>query len=638
MLESLKYVTGTDLLKLLKRRSEPLPELEALRYMRDVASALAYMHSRTPRPVLHGDLKPQNVMLDEIGRVWLIDFGLARRAVADTATDRVVAIGGTPGYTPPEHWYGQPEPRSDVYALAAMLYELVTGLHPPRTHGPPDLPPHLHAQVRRLIANAMAVDVKERPSADAFLATLDELLVSLNVAPPPAAERPPAVDRVVGRATELAQLVGQLTATGLVGLSGMAGMGKTTLAVTVAQRVAPTERTFWHRFRVGERAEVLVTQLAGWLAHLGRGLVWQQLQRAQQGGGQLPSPELLVEQLIQLARGQRLLLCCDDRHWIEGDDELARILARLEQAALAGDLKLIITSRGAALREALALNQCLGGLDDEAAALLLSHERLQQNQELLTALVTLTAGNPQFLVLANAATERIRDPQTLRERLLSSTAVEDYLLRELDDQLGEEERQVLEAVALLRDEGGTREVLEVLVPARRLRRTLKSLVEHHLLITSERNDERVYMLHAIVQHFYYEGLACRMRRSMHQQVATHYAQTEQTLLAAARHYAWGDDTVGAATLLSSQPWRLLSQGHARAMVLIIESLALDTLDDRLQGALRSAYGEAAALLGDHTTALQQLQQAIRLGTAHDENRTRHARRYRLLARSCLRRR
>lgn len=630
----MKYVTGTDLFKVLKERGQPLPEAEALRYMRDVASALAYMHSR-PQPVVHGDLKPQNVMLDEIGRIWLIDFGLAQRAATTPHRAEATLAGGTPGYTPPEQWAGRAEPRSDVYALAATLYELVTRQRPPPAAGPPQpaadqVNGEVRPQVAQLIAHGMAAAAADRPHAQAFLAALDELLTTLHVVPPPPPERPPEVGQFVGRVAELAALRQQLTTTGVVGISGMAGIGKTTLAVHLAQQEAPPERIFWHSFRVGERAEVLVTRLAGWLAHLGRGAGWQQLQRAQQGGG-LPSAELFVEQLIQLAHGQQVLLCCDNRHWIEDDAELARVLGRLERAARAGDLRLLLTSRSAAVLEGAAQMPPLTGLDGDAAAMLLNHGRLQQNPALRAALIAATEGNPQFLVLANAVAERIDDPQTLLERLLSSAAVEEYLLKELDGQLAAEERQVMEAVALLRDDGGNRAVLELLAPGRGLRRTLQSLVARNLLTTGERYGERIYVQHAIVQHFYYAGLAAHARQTMHRQVATHYAQDEQTLMVAVRHYAWGDDAAGAVALLSNQPWRLMSQGHAGAIVAILASLKLDNLAAGSEAAVRSVYGEASALLGDHTHALSQLERAIAAGRAAGEAGPRQARRYRLLA-------
>jgi serine/threonine protein kinase len=128
----MKYIEGQSLMYILKRRIEPLPEEEALRYIKDVCSALVYMHSRTPEPVLHRDIKPDNIMLDRAGRVWLIDFGLSKAVSAQlTPTKRHRSGGGgTIGYTPPEQRQSRAEPRSDIYALAATLYTLLTNRSP----------------------------------------------------------------------------------------------------------------------------------------------------------------------------------------------------------------------------------------------------------------------------------------------------------------------------------------------------------------------------------------------------------------------------------------------------------------------------------------------------------------------------
>src|SRR5262249_35778243 len=74
----MKYIEGQNLLQLCAERGGHLPEDEALRYVRDTCSALVYMHSCAPEPVLHRDIKPANILLDSADRIWLIDFGLAK--------------------------------------------------------------------------------------------------------------------------------------------------------------------------------------------------------------------------------------------------------------------------------------------------------------------------------------------------------------------------------------------------------------------------------------------------------------------------------------------------------------------------------------------------------------------------------
>lgn len=182
----MKYIEGANLRMVLQQHGGPLPLVEALGYARAICSALIYMHSRQPQPVLHRDIKPENIVLGSDGRVWLIDFGLAKAIVEQAAPSSNSLIAGTPGYTPVEQWRGVAEPRSDVYALAATLYTLLTGWAPPVGSGDPPEPLQqrnraIMPAVEVLIARGMAEDVASRPTAQAFLAALEALLIS----PPP---------------------------------------------------------------------------------------------------------------------------------------------------------------------------------------------------------------------------------------------------------------------------------------------------------------------------------------------------------------------------------------------------------------------------------------------------------------------
>jgi len=130
----MKYIEGESLEQRLERLKRPLPETEVIRCAQAVASALVYLHSRRPQPVIHRDIKPANIIIDPEGRIWLVDFGLARAAVSSGA--RVMMSGGktvaagTPGYTPLEQWQMQPTPKSDIYALGATMHHLLTAQDP----------------------------------------------------------------------------------------------------------------------------------------------------------------------------------------------------------------------------------------------------------------------------------------------------------------------------------------------------------------------------------------------------------------------------------------------------------------------------------------------------------------------------
>ena len=123
----MELIDGENLADLLERGRIEIGAVAAIGAQ--VADALAAMHERR---IVHCDLKPENVVLMyEHGlagwpQVKVVDFGVAR--FLDRAAEPTVA--GTPFYMPPEQWAGEVEPRTDVYALGCMLYELLAGVPP----------------------------------------------------------------------------------------------------------------------------------------------------------------------------------------------------------------------------------------------------------------------------------------------------------------------------------------------------------------------------------------------------------------------------------------------------------------------------------------------------------------------------
>ncbi|MFL5505688.1 MAG: serine/threonine-protein kinase, partial [Gemmatimonadales bacterium] len=113
-------------------RDKQLPIPEAVRITKEVASALEYAHKRG---VIHRDIKPENILLHD-GAALVADFGIAL-AASKAGGDRMTQTGmslGTPSYMSPEQAMGDRDigPRSDVYALGAMAYEMLAG-EPPFT-------------------------------------------------------------------------------------------------------------------------------------------------------------------------------------------------------------------------------------------------------------------------------------------------------------------------------------------------------------------------------------------------------------------------------------------------------------------------------------------------------------------------
>src|SRR5262245_5249811 len=121
----MEFIDGCSLEALL-RRGGPLEVKEVLRIGMQIASGLAAAHQQG---LVHRDVKPANVLLENgVQRVRLTDFGLAR-AADDASLTQSGYIAGTPLYMSPEQAAGEPvDPRSDLFSLGSVLYEMCTGL------------------------------------------------------------------------------------------------------------------------------------------------------------------------------------------------------------------------------------------------------------------------------------------------------------------------------------------------------------------------------------------------------------------------------------------------------------------------------------------------------------------------------
>ncbi len=123
----MQWVEGENLLSLLED-GETLLQGEALYYMGQIVDALVYLQAEERR-IVYKDLKPSNIIVNEDGHVWIIDFGTARFYSPEKKKDTHVL--GTPGYAPPEAYTGvQTDLSADVYSLGATFYHLVTGQEP----------------------------------------------------------------------------------------------------------------------------------------------------------------------------------------------------------------------------------------------------------------------------------------------------------------------------------------------------------------------------------------------------------------------------------------------------------------------------------------------------------------------------
>jgi hypothetical protein len=244
-------------------RSGPLPPLEVAQLGAQIADGLEAAHSQG---VLHRDLKPDNILLEEGGRALLTDFGLAKDLDRLGETQRLTQSSvymGTPGYWSPEQASGKPDRitrASDVFGLGATLYGLLTGRAPfeapsflalvvvTMEEDPPPLSREIPAGLRAVVEACLAKDPHDRyPSAEAVGEDLRRIAAGqppVHVVVPP----PPAPRRV------MAGLVVAILALLLIPLSfattDSAGSGSlaTTPSPTQSVRVGPRAAELWSRY------------------------------------------------------------------------------------------------------------------------------------------------------------------------------------------------------------------------------------------------------------------------------------------------------------------------------------------------------------------------------------------------------
>ena len=174
---AMEFIDGPTLKSIVEKNREKHTRLSLIRSLRIIYSiglALSYAHQRD---VIHRDVKPSNVMVESSGRVVLTDFGLARLTTRQRETE-TGTIKGTPAYMSPEQALGQAShPRSDIYSLGVIFYELLTGDLPFNDENPiaiamkhvtePLMPPRsivpeIPEDVEKIVIQAMFKNPNER--------------------------------------------------------------------------------------------------------------------------------------------------------------------------------------------------------------------------------------------------------------------------------------------------------------------------------------------------------------------------------------------------------------------------------------------------------------------------------------------
>jgi serine/threonine protein kinase len=160
----MEYINGSDL-ELLMSKTKELPSEKFVEWAIDLCDVLDYLHNQKPDPIVFRDMKPSNVMIDSLGKVRLIDFGIAKTFVSGVKHTMI----GTEGYSAPEQYKGDVTPQSDIYSLGATLHHLLTRkdprLEPPFSFHERPIPnynPKAPTELVAVVEKSLAFNVADR--------------------------------------------------------------------------------------------------------------------------------------------------------------------------------------------------------------------------------------------------------------------------------------------------------------------------------------------------------------------------------------------------------------------------------------------------------------------------------------------
>ncbi|WP_097026749.1 serine/threonine-protein kinase [Clostridium peptidivorans] len=160
------YIEGENLKEYVKRKGSLNAE-EICNIALEIGKIVSYLHSFNP-PIIHRDLKPSNIMITPEGEVALIDFGISRVYKPGQESDTVYI--GSKGYAAPEQFYGtgQSSVQTDIYALGAVMYFMLTGKAPSTALEPlydENYDKDVNIDIREIIKRAMKIKAEERHSS-----------------------------------------------------------------------------------------------------------------------------------------------------------------------------------------------------------------------------------------------------------------------------------------------------------------------------------------------------------------------------------------------------------------------------------------------------------------------------------------
>jgi tetratricopeptide (TPR) repeat protein/tRNA A-37 threonylcarbamoyl transferase component Bud32 len=655
----MKYVAGGTLAERLKR---PIDLAATTHLVMQIAAALDHAHHRG---IIHRDVKPSNVLLDENEWVQLADFGLAKLLAGDQALTSTGLSMGTPAYLSPEQGQGETIDRhADIYSLGVMLYEIVTGRLPFTAETPmgviikhiyeQPLPPRtlnpaIPEALEAVVLKGLAKPIEQRyhsagelaRAVQQAIATAPGLAVSPvigldsnatpllspgQIPPPPLVvsgkilfeETVPLVPHCIGREAELTSYGARLERDRFIVITGLAGMGKTTLGAKLARAVAAdSDRIFWFTFDHVEKstADALYWAIATFLENRGEASLAHYL-RGEIGAQKPLERTARLNLLIAALAGGDYVLCFDDFQIAIDAPEVVYFFAQIRQRFV--ELRQPLPARFIIMGRAVPpdmehlVPEALHGLTlDTTRQFLLDHGVVLATSH-VQQLWQHTAGNPKLLELSAGALRDVPDEAAghFINTLLRRGDIRDYLLHNIYQALTPAEQAVMGALSVFPgpiDRSGVEELLGDgdLGP---LAHHLDALANKHVLDVTP--DDQLDC-HDLVREYCYHVLSRRERDQFHERAAIYFT-AESNWLAAAHHYFERRAAARSLDLLIDHADDIINAGGATALTQQLSRFTASTLTPEQRLALYRVQGYSLRIQGEHQQATAVYQTALGL--------------------------
>lgn len=429
----------------------------------------------------------------------------------------------------------------------------------------------------------------------------------------------------LGRTAMRQLLHQQLEHSHVIKIVGAAGIGKTTLAATIARERFPPDRIFWYRFLATNSRELLLRTLAWFCGWHGDETLWQQLSYHQAWSDEA-LPEWYLPLLRQFFCTQHYLLCFDDVHEIAADARTTALIQDLIAMSQQCAFEIILIGRSLGELTVPGDYPMLNGLSLQGTQLLFQHHRMAIDAATIQTLHTHLRGNPYYVMLTIQALKQAPAPEAIVAHLLSFDDTASYLNTQIAARLLPLEQRVLHYVAVLLGYPATAAMLHMLLDdadttADELAVALESLVGRSLLNRNEPgiSAEPQYEQHDLLRMFYYTAVLRPLeQRQLHLRVADFYladASERDDFLAALHMQRAG--LIGAATQYYTVDLRaLMSKGK----IGLLQSHLDDLEQQAMEMQVRIALGRGEMLRYQaQEQALEHLHRGLSLLTENTVN-------------------